>query len=506
MIALDPGSSIVDQYQAEAASTNVVPYDTVPALRPSRLARQLSTRLVKGLDESALLWALFLMLTIRSHQRSLNVGSFLALLTLRNVVLALALSTVWRLSSWVAGLYQAAINYRLAVLLWKLPLASILCVALMYPILWKVEGDSSFNRSSVLLFAFTLTFLLVVRAAAVTFEEHIRPLFRPERTVIVCGTGPLAQKQIAALSTHPRYRYNLLGLADDNAGDVVGSQGKVLCSFSNLENVLMQNPVDEVIVGLPLKSHFAQVQEIVAMCGRAGVEVQYSLDLFNTDVTKRHKTDGDQTHSVVLEMVHRDQRLLFKSLMDQLAAAVGLIVSLPLLVVIASAIKLSSPGPIFFVQERFGMGKRRFGIIKFRSMVVNAEVRQISLEHMNETSGPMFKMKHDPRMTRVGAFLRRTSLDELPQLINVLKGDMSLVGPRPLSTRDVLRFNQPWFMRRFSVKPGITGLWQVSGRSNMNFDTAIKLDLQYIDRWSLLLDLHILLRTVRVVVGRTGAY
>ena len=152
------------------------------------------------------------------------------------------------------------------------------------------------------------------------------------------------------------------------------------------------------------------------------------------------------------------------------------------------------------------MNKRRFGMIKFRSMVINAEAQLASLEHLNETSGPTFKMKRDPRVTRVGAFLRSTSLDELPQLINVVKGEMSLIGPRPLPMRDVQRFSEPWLMRRFSVKPGITGLWQVSGRSNTDFDDAIQLDLRYIDRWSPLLDLKILLQTLGAVVRRSGAY
>ena len=172
----------------------------------------------------------------------------------------------------------------------------------------------------------------------------------------------------------------------------------------------------------------------------------------------------------------------------------------------AIGIKMGSKGPVFFVQRRFGLGKRMFGMIKFRSMVVDAEARQSDIEHMNENSGPIFKIRRDPRITRFGSILRRTSLDELPQLINVLLGDMSLVGPRPLPLRDVQLFSEPWLMRRFSVKPGITGLWQVSGRSNTDFSQAIKLDLRYIDHWSLLMDMEILLRTFSAVFRGDGAY
>jgi len=179
--------------------------------------------------------------------------------------------------------------------------------------------------------------------------------------------------------------------------------------------------------------------------------------------------------------------------------------ALPVLAVAALAIKLTSPGPILFAQERYGLNKRRFKMYKLRTMVVGAEAQQELLEAHNEATGPVFKIREDPRITWVGRVLRRLSIDELPQLINVLRGDMSLVGPRPLPMRDVSRFSQPALMRRFSVYPGITGLWQVSGRSELTFDDWIRLDLQYIDEWSFQLDLRILLRTIPAVVHGKGA-
>jgi lipopolysaccharide/colanic/teichoic acid biosynthesis glycosyltransferase len=168
-------------------------------------------------------------------------------------------------------------------------------------------------------------------------------------------------------------------------------------------------------------------------------------------------------------------------------------------------IKLDSPGSIFFVQERMGYNKRRFRMIKFRTMVADAEARMKDIEHLNEKDGAIFKIKNDPRITPLGKILRKTSLDELPQLINVLLGDMSLVGPRPLSIRDALRLEDAWQKRRFSVRPGLTCLWQVSGRSNLTFEQWMKLDLEYIDHWSLLLDWWILMRTVPAVLTSRGA-
>ena len=339
-----------------------------------------------------------------------------------------------------------------------------------------------------------------------TYQEQIRPGFRTPRTAVVCGTGPLARKQATDLAAHPKYRYQLLGFVDNRPHDGIQDLGPVLCGTRDLEHLLMHQPVDEVVIGLPLKSHFGEVEEIVAICGRAGVQMQYSLDLFNTEVAKSRRVDEDRSQQVVLQMVHHDQRVLLKGIIDRVVSAIGLALLWPLFFAIAIAIKIDDPGPVFFVQQRFGLNKRRFGMIKFRSMVHDAETKQAALEHMNEVAGPTFKMKRDPRVTRVGALLRSTSLDELPQLVNVIKGEMSLVGPRPLPTRDVARFSEPWLMRRFSVKPGITGLWQVSGRSNTDFDNAIKLDLRYIDRWSLLMDARIMLKTISAVVRRRGAY
>jgi lipopolysaccharide/colanic/teichoic acid biosynthesis glycosyltransferase len=194
-----------------------------------------------------------------------------------------------------------------------------------------------------------------------------------------------------------------------------------------------------------------------------------------------------------------------KRLIDVIGSSLLLICSLPLLVLVAIAIKLESEGPVFFVQDRVGLNKRRFRMLKFRTMRRDAEERMKDIEHLNEKTGPIFKIRNDPRVTRVGRWARKTSIDELPQLVNVLLGDMSIVGPRPLSVRDALRMEEAWQKRRFSVKPGLTCLWQVSGRSNLSFEQWMELDLEYIDRWSLGLDWSILLRTIPAILTARGA-
>ncbi len=182
-----------------------------------------------------------------------------------------------------------------------------------------------------------------------------------------------------------------------------------------------------------------------------------------------------------------------------------IIILLPVFVAAALLIKLTSPGPVFFVQERVGYNKRRFKLYKFRTMVPGAEKKQKELEQLNEMSGPVFKIGKDPRITPIGKFLRKTSVDELPQIFNVLKGDMSIVGPRPLPVRDYEGFDQDWHRRRFSVYPGITCLWQINGRNQISFEEWMKLDMEYIDNWSLGLDLIILAKTIPAVLKGSGA-
>jgi lipopolysaccharide/colanic/teichoic acid biosynthesis glycosyltransferase len=194
-----------------------------------------------------------------------------------------------------------------------------------------------------------------------------------------------------------------------------------------------------------------------------------------------------------------------KRTFDVVVAAIVIVLGLPVWLLVALAIKLTSRGPVFFSDERVGLGERPFAMLKFRTMVEDAKSRQASLEQANEASGALFKIRNDPRVTGVGSFLRRFSLDEIPNVWNVLRGEMSLVGPRPLPLRDYSRL-EPWHRRRSNVLPGMTGLWQIAGRSDLSFDDLVRLDFYYLENWSLWLDITILGRTVPAVVGRRGAY
>ncbi len=225
-------------------------------------------------------------------------------------------------------------------------------------------------------------------------------------------------------------------------------------------------------------------------------------------MSSRWETYGNaaKSETISIKPASNDSRMFVKRFIDLLVSAVAILGLAPVMMLIALAIKVSSPGPVFFAQDRYGLGRRRFRMYKFRSMVRDAEEKLQELETLNEASGPIFKIRRDPRITRIGYLLRRSSLDELPQLFNVFVGDMSLVGPRPMSLRDVSLFSECWLMRRFSVKPGITGLWQVNGRSNTSFSRWMELDLRYIDSWSLILDTRILAATpIPAIMKGNGA-
>jgi exopolysaccharide biosynthesis polyprenyl glycosylphosphotransferase len=277
--------------------------------------------------------------------------------------------------------------------------------------------------------------------------------------------------------------------------------------IEQLNSAIADEAVDEVLVALPMDKYGPLVETIVRHCEEQGIIVRVRTQMSNLHVARSYVDELQGVPVVTIQSGPPDSwQLAAKRLID-IVVSTGLLLALtPLLATVILLIRLDSPGPIFFAQERVGFNKRRFRILKFRTMVHGSDQQQQMLEELNEAEGPVFKIKNDPRVTRVGRFLRRFSIDELPQLFNVLKGDMSLVGPRPLPIRDVKRIDVQWHKRRFSIKPGITCLWQVNGRSNIGFDEWVRLDLDYIDRWSLGLDMKILMKTIPVVFRGSGAY
>ena len=257
---------------------------------------------------------------------------------------------------------------------------------------------------------------------------------------------------------------------------------------------------------MPLRSFYALACQVAATCEQHGVIIRFDSDLFDLKTAHSRAEEFDGAAQITVYTSTLDGwQVLVKRIQDFAISFTLLILLSPLFLLISILIKLTSNGPVFFLQERVGLNKRRFKIFKFRTMIPNAEKMMAELEALNELSGPVFKIKNDPRLTPLGRFLRRSSLDELPQLLNVLLGDMSLVGPRPMAIRDFEGFSEDWQRRRFSVPPGITCLWQINGRNSVPFQQWMEMDMQYIAEWSLWLDLKILARTIPAVWKGTGA-
>jgi len=339
--------------------------------------------------------------------------------------------------------------------------------------------------------------------------RHSRRNGRNVRHVLIVGTNARALRLAERIELVPELGYRVSGFVDDSwlgTAGLIKTPYKVVCGFSDFPDYIARHVVDEVMLCLPVKSLYERSSEIVAQCEEQGITARLVSDVLTPKFGRSHFERFDNT---MVLTVHtggmRGWTMVVKRIIDLLCSAAALLLLAPVMLAIALTIRLRSPGSVFFVQERMGLNKRRFRLYKFRTMVPGAENQIAQFEHLNEVSGPVFKIRNDPRITPIGRLLRKTSLDELPQLINVLKGDMSLVGPRPLPVRDYEAFNTAWHRRRFSVKPGITCLWQVMGRNSIPFDRWMELDMQYIDQWSLLLDLQILLKTIPAVMKGSGA-
>lgn len=290
--------------------------------------------------------------------------------------------------------------------------------------------------------------------------------------------------------------------------DMTGQQVSgipVVADGGSAVDVIKSMPMDEVFIHLPEVGR-SVVKQLIMELEVMGISCHYNIDVAELD-TKIRRVEEFAGFTVVTYAVHQidNRRGMIKRLIDIAGSLVGLFITGVFYPFVALAIKLDSPGPVVFSQIRIGKNGRRFKIYKFRSMYMDAEQRKKELEAQNEMQGLMFKMEDDPRVTKVGRFLRKTSIDELPQFLNVLRGDMSLVGTRP-PTEDEFSQYTPYYRRRLCMTPGLTGLWQVSGRSNIdNFDDVVKYDLHYIDHWSLSLDIKILFQTVLVVLFGKGA-
>jgi exopolysaccharide biosynthesis polyprenyl glycosylphosphotransferase len=368
--------------------------------------------------------------------------------------------------------------------------------------------ESEVNRSLLLLFGVTSAGgLWAERGLIRAWLRRTRKADSWAHVALVVGTDQRAASVIAVLHHYPEAQWLIRGclsLDAEESGHTVGGV-PVLGSLQDLPDILQgAGVIDEVFFAVPAE-RLDRLTDALETCESLGVDTRVLVDFYRPA----------HAHAFVEELfalpfygfslrLTRQGAFLVKRFIDILIASFVLVASSPLLLVVAATIKLTSRGPVIFHQERAGFHGRRFRMHKFRTMVRAAEDLRDQLIHRNEMSGPVFKVSDDPRLTSVGRILRRMSLDELPQLVNVVKGEMSLVGPRPLPLYEARRIKDAQ-RRRLAVRPGITGLWQVSGRNTVDFEEWMQMDLLYVDQWSLLLDLKILVRTIPAVLGGKGA-
>ncbi|MFH1084172.1 MAG: sugar transferase [Chloroflexota bacterium] len=363
---------------------------------------------------------------------------------------------------------------------------------------------------SRLIFGYTGVFTLILVGLSRIIERtvvvwRLRRGLGVSRTLIV-GAGEVARAIMRSVVARPELGYQIIGYVDDNPAKASGEIGRYpgLGTTDDIARLISEQAIDHVIIALPWRT-YDKILQIMSDCERLGTRVHMVPDLFQMALTRTVVDNLDGIPLIgVGQVALRDWAVVFKRILDIVLSVVGLVVLAPLLALVALAIKLDSPGPALFRQTRVGRGGRPFMCLKFRSMCVGAATQLDRLQERNEASGPLFKMHDDPRRTRVGRYIRR-GIDELPQFWNVLKGEMSLIGPRPAIASEVERY-EPWHLRRLDVRPGITGLWQVSGRSDLTFDEMVLLDIYYIENWSPALDLRILIKTAPTVLFGDGAY
>jgi exopolysaccharide biosynthesis polyprenyl glycosylphosphotransferase len=364
------------------------------------------------------------------------------------------------------------------------------------------------SRTLIVLFmALNVILLVLERSAVRAVSWSFRKKGYNYRNVLIVGTGAMADEMCSIINKYQHWGLRVVGVVADQDEDKPEKVDRrlIIGKLNDLENIINNYVVDEVIFALPGKI-YEQLEDKLLLLEEQGISVRLSAKIFPHVIAKINFEELETIPLLTFTTVPTDHIALgLKRVFDIFVSSLLIALSSPIMLSAVVAIKLTSKGPILFRQRRCGLNGRIFTLYKFRSMSVDAETRRKEMESLNEMEGPVFKIKDDPRVTTIGRFIRKTSIDELPQLWNVLRGDMSIVGPRPPIPEEVGKYER-WQRRRLSMRPGITCLWQIGGRNNIaNFDDWVRLDLQYIDTWSLSLDLKIFLKTIPVVLFQKGA-
>lgn len=462
-----------------------------------KLSRQAYTNVIQlQLDLTFLLLSYFVSYYIASQVSALyNLKEYLWIL--------LVFIPVWMFSMNSLGMYNITTFCYIDRIIRNSLFSTFISSLFLSSMIFFVK-ETMFSRALFIIYVITTLTLLLAERLFYRFYIVRNPRNTTALRVVIVGS-PSVARQFTNYLQKTNINMNVLGYVRVDSREVKSQH--VLGHLDNLEEIITKNVVDEVVFALP-KNYSGNIEQYVLLCEEMGITVRMVLNLYDLKIAKTHLTCIGTLPMLTFHTVSLNRvQLFFKRAMDICGALVGLTLTGIISIFVGTAIKLDSPGPIIFAQDRVGLNGRVFKLYKFRSMCTDADIKKKELAKMNEVGGGlMFKIKNDPRITRVGRFLRKTSLDEFPQFLNILKGDMSLVGTRPPTLDEVSKY-EAYHRRRISTKPGLTGLWQVSGRSSItDFDEVVKLDTKYIDEWSIWLDVKIIVKTVINIFKKDGAY
>jgi len=414
---------------------------------------------------------------------------------------------LWCMMLYWNGMYRSMRTKTLLEALWIIIKASFFAIVALGAVVFLFKLQFISRVFFAIFVILNAIFLLLEKTAVFSFMHYARRRGFNYRRIIVVGTGRRAANFVDRINRHPEWGLRTFGLIDDAEGPL-GKTVKgveVIGHLGDIEDILHRASIDEVVFVVP-RSRLTYVEGAVHVCETEGIRATIAVDLFDLKIARLQQSELDGIPLLRFETTLAEEWQLFiKRTIDIIVSGLALILLSPLFLIVSALIKLTSPGPVLFAQKRVGLNGRRFLLYKFRTMHEGSHKKLSEFSALNEMKGPIFKIKDDPRITPLGKMLRKTSIDELPQLFNVFMGCMSLVGPRPPLPREVAQY-KPWQRRRLSMRPGITCLWQISGRNNINFDEWVKLDLKYLDNWSLWLDFKILIKTIPAALFGVGAY
>jgi len=429
-------------------------------------------------------------------------------LTLTKFGLALVFAIpYWCLTLYANGMYQSLRTRTYLEIFWAVIKSATITFLLLGTFIFLLKLQFMSRLFFLIFFGLTFLFIWLEKTAIFMSAHYVRRQGLNTRRLLIVGTGKRAIDFIRKADQHPEWGFEILGAIDDEPGRGVQKVGRleVVGALYDIPRIFHRDAVDEVVFLVP-RSRLNSLQGAIDNCETEGVVVTVAVDLFDTKLARSSVTELDGLPLLRFKTTHaKEWELLIKRLFDFAASGLGIFVLSPFFLILAILIKMTSKGPVFFKQDRLGLSGRKFTLYKFRTMRMGAQGALNDVTDLNDMTTPEFRDKKTRWITPVGRFMRKFSLDELPQLFNVFVGHMSIVGPRPTVPDEVERY-KTWQRRRFSMKPGITCLWQVNGRNNIAFEDWMKLDLEYLDNWSLWLDVKIMLKTVPVVLFGIGAY